>query len=389
MLYALTSESEYQAAMNRLEFLTCHEPEKLDEIIALGNAAYDYENSNGHSPQPPSAAGFHPLLDKWLSERGFTNSHELAGKKSITALFKNTKVCGVYFLHFANDEYYVGLAKNVARRYLQHRKTHSDIVKISFKPVSSAQLKIVESADIEFFKNRVRLRNIDEMEDLIMERKFDKLISPDFAEAFLNNMDYNDLSGEKYHNEPLQSKYKYRRSHQALSQCSFYNDLLTISRIYLQHCVPAPQKTEYAFWSISCFDIKKNSPILRLNIYLQEVFTVYYLGIQNGEAELEFVFHLARSPLLEDDGSNSAKVIIRRQCPSAEFSKEFYPTGSKDQMRLSILGYDTPNLFTQPSFIKATRLHNLRLMRKGTSMNKVSHCMDLAEQMLVSYDNSL
>lgn len=387
MLCNINNESEYRSAMKRLEFLTCHEPDKLDEIVALGNAADYYENSNGHFPNRPlSSAEFYPLLNKWLLERGFTNSHDLAGKKSITALFKDTVACGIYFLHFANNEYYIGLARNVARRYLQHRKTHSDIVKISFKPLESAQLKIAESADIEFFKNKVRLRNIDEMEDLIVERNFDKLVSPDFIEVFLHSLDYNDLSGEKYYNEQLQSKYKYRQSFQALFQCAFYADLLTISRIYLQKCVPAPQKTEYASWSVSCFGIKKNSPILRLNIYLQEVFTVYYLGIQNGEAALEFVFHLAKSSLLKDDGSNSAKVIIRRQCPSAEFSKDFYPTGGKDQMRLSVLDYDAPKLFTQPSFIKATRLHNLRLVRKGTSMNKVSHCMDLAEQMLIPYD---
>jgi len=47
------NEAEYQAAMQRLEYLMDHEPTKLTEIIELGNIVNTYENENGHAPVPP------------------------------------------------------------------------------------------------------------------------------------------------------------------------------------------------------------------------------------------------------------------------------------------------------------------------------------------------
>lgn len=329
------------------------------------------------------------MLENWLQERAFHILHEVAGRKSITSLFAGLDTCGIYFLHFSNNEYYVGLAKNVTRRYLQHRKTHLDIIRISFKPVAAESLKQAESSDIDFFKSRVRLRNIDEMEDLIMERDFDKLVPTDFANHFLNDFEYNELTGIKYQNDELQTNYKYRRNFQLLSSQRFYSELLTACQAYVQFCVPAPLQTEYAFWSVTCFEAKPDSLLIRLNIYQQEVFTVYSMPSDASEAALEYVFHLAKSPLVTSDTSKTGRELIHQSCRSVEFSPRFYRTGGKDQMRLSVLDYDLLSLFQQPSFIKATRLHNLRLMRKGTNMNSVAHCMGLAKAMLTPFMSSL
>jgi antitoxin component HigA of HigAB toxin-antitoxin module len=51
----LRTEAEYQTAMQRLEYLVDHEPEKLDEITALGNVVNAYENDNGHRPLHPDS----------------------------------------------------------------------------------------------------------------------------------------------------------------------------------------------------------------------------------------------------------------------------------------------------------------------------------------------
>ena len=207
------------------------------------------------------------MLSHWLAERGLTISYHVKGIRSIAPLIDASAACGIYFLHFANNEYYVGLAKNVVKRYVQHRQTHSDICRISFKSVAVEKLKEVESADIEFFKTRVRLRNIDEMEDLIMERDFDKLVVADFAEHFLHDLSYNALSDDKYRNDELQSNYKYRQNFLRLQQQGFYSELLAVCRSYVRECLPAPIRTEYAFWSVTCFPVKPDSVLIRLNIY--------------------------------------------------------------------------------------------------------------------------
>jgi len=51
----IRTEAEYQTALQRLEYLVDHEPEKLDEITALGNVVNAYENDNGHRPLHPDS----------------------------------------------------------------------------------------------------------------------------------------------------------------------------------------------------------------------------------------------------------------------------------------------------------------------------------------------
>lgn len=49
------NELEYQAAMQRLEYLTDHEPHNLTEIIKLGNVVDAYESDHGHTPVHPDS----------------------------------------------------------------------------------------------------------------------------------------------------------------------------------------------------------------------------------------------------------------------------------------------------------------------------------------------
>ena len=51
----IKNETDYQAAMQRLEYLVDHEPENLAEITALGHMVNAYENDNGHRPVHPDS----------------------------------------------------------------------------------------------------------------------------------------------------------------------------------------------------------------------------------------------------------------------------------------------------------------------------------------------
>ncbi|WP_375434935.1 helix-turn-helix domain-containing protein [uncultured Hymenobacter sp.] len=51
----INNESEYQAAMQRLDYLVENDPNNLAEIVALGNEVNDYENDNGHAPVHPDS----------------------------------------------------------------------------------------------------------------------------------------------------------------------------------------------------------------------------------------------------------------------------------------------------------------------------------------------
>jgi hypothetical protein len=55
-------------------------------------------------------------------------------------LLQARRRCGIYVLRFSNEEFYVGEAVDVTRRYAQHRKTHADIEQIAFKQVPRGKL---------------------------------------------------------------------------------------------------------------------------------------------------------------------------------------------------------------------------------------------------------
>lgn len=325
------------------------------------------------------------MLSNWLLERGFMQHHNVSGLASINALFKNTDVCGIYILHFRNNEFYVGLAKNVVRRYSQHRRNHVDIERISFKPTTDKLLKAVEANDIDFFKSRLRLRNIDGMEDLIIERNVDNIINTEKAQLFVTDLDFNDFTGEKYVNDILHSNYLYQKSFKQLAQASFYTKLFTAVRRYILTCIPMPVKTEYKFWSITCFPLKVSNrchTVLRLNIYQQEVFTVYHEVTHEQESILIYRFHLAKSPFQKLANNKTGIDRVEKLFYSAVFNDNYYRTGGKDQMRLKVSSHDIQRLLYIPEVIQAARLHNLRLMRKGVNINRASHCMALSEQLL-------
>ena len=66
-------------------------------------------------------------INDLLIKRDFIIFHNVAGYKSIIYFINHAAAGGIYILHFTNNEHYVELAKNVAKRYLQHRKKHVDI----------------------------------------------------------------------------------------------------------------------------------------------------------------------------------------------------------------------------------------------------------------------
>ena len=82
------------------------------------------------------------------------NAHEfqrlrfIQGMTSISGLSAKSGRSGTYTLVFANQEIYVGQAKDVTRRYVQHCKNHTDIAYIAFKPTAIKRLNEIERSVI-------------------------------------------------------------------------------------------------------------------------------------------------------------------------------------------------------------------------------------------------
>lgn len=99
-------------------------------------------------------------IDQIIRDLGFNRTYSVRDDPSVAAHFP-VRRCGIYILHFENNQYYVGQAVNVVRRYSQHRRDteHSDIVRISFRSVRKRNLTTVERETIAYLDKKVHLRN--------------------------------------------------------------------------------------------------------------------------------------------------------------------------------------------------------------------------------------
>lgn len=101
-------------------------------------------------------------LQSFLKEQHqFPKFRQVNGRASITNLFPKTNRCGIYVLHFDNDEVYAGQATDVTRRFVQHAKTHGDITHIAFKRTARSKLNEIERSVIWNLESQgFPLRNI-------------------------------------------------------------------------------------------------------------------------------------------------------------------------------------------------------------------------------------
>lgn len=135
---------------------------------------------------------------KVLEEMGFAPPQYVQGRASIADLFKPHERCGIYVLHFANGEFYTGQTIDVTRRYIAHRNSHDDIVKLSFKAIEKSQLDDEERAAIwQLEQSGWLLRNITFTSIPKGESDFDMIVLPKDQERWLQDLSFVDNSGTR------------------------------------------------------------------------------------------------------------------------------------------------------------------------------------------------
>jgi len=363
-----------------------------------------------------------------LPAMGFSEASYVTGRASIADLFKPDKRCGVYVLYFTDGHFYVGQALDVTRRYVQHRKTHTDIEKIAFKRVSRSKLDEEERNLIwRLEQNDWPLRNI-RLTSSVPEgdTDFDLIMPPEDQVHWLEDLSYVDLEGERVVNPVLRSKYN-TRYHQHFKNLPYADQVIDVLRYYVHSGIPAIRRGEIAFWACSCLPAR--DVYLRININWQEVVSVW-----KADDKVHFSFHLALSPLdphkalnllfeaypkislttdaVFDDKEALDQSIISliQENPDVEINPkhtdelertimplfEAYPTlaiedhryepGGQDQIRLIVSTADEALRLLQSAQVRqAIRLLNLRLMQRGPSNWGQNHCLDLADAILTEH----
>jgi hypothetical protein len=313
-----------------------------------------------------------------LTRAGFADPFQVEGRSSIADLHKPGKRCGIYVFTFTNGDWYAGQAKDVTRRFVQHIKNHSDIATIRFRQVATNQLDHIEQDTIHSLEiSGCKMRNIVFTCDVAGERDLDLLMSLSDQDEWLKGGDCKTKGSIRLNDQALHTRH--RAKYHKWEQIPQTPDILNALHLYIQACIPAPQLTEAVFWSLTCLpgNKKPDSGVLnRINIYLQEVLSVYQ---NKSDPEIEYNFHLARSPLRKAFGPGLIR--FRLQFPWTHISGHKYKPGGNDQISLTCYGHKAfVNLIQQTSVLSGIRLLNLRLMRKGANIWSRYHCLDLADK---------
>ena len=303
---------------------------------------------------------------------GFSQPHRVQGRASIADLFKPGKRCGLYVLHFANGEIYAGQALDVTRRYVQHRKAHTDIERISYRQVPKNRLNGEERNLIwSLEQSGQRLRNITFTSIPKGESDFDLVMSLEEQNRWVQDPSYIDFDGSRIVDPELQRKYS--RKYKSFSHFSRSSEVIDFLRSYVRAGIPAFLRSEVSFWCVSCMPVRH--VYTRINIYWQEVLTVSV-----AEDELWVSLHMADSPftLLSDE----ALALLFERHPTLEITDHKYKPGGSDQVNLVLSLAGAQTFISDPEVLSAIRLFNLRLMKKGPCNFARYHCMDLADRLV-------
>jgi hypothetical protein len=333
---------------------------------------------------PEWTAMFRPYIEarqltsvaSMLKRLGFRNPVDAPATGSIAPEFRSkSRRCGVYVLHFANGDYYVGQTIDITRRFPQHRARHGDISKVSFCPLGRRSLDLNEAQLIRLLETAgFSLRNIDMTNILPTEPgDFDDLMDAQQQQQWLTTLSFVDLEGPRP--QPTKNDQLYSERFEDLMCLEWANDLLDIVRIYIHNGIPAILRGEAQYWQASVLP-GSYTVLVRININWQEVF--FATINEHGPC---FYMIVSKRELQRAFGDDLAGLTYRY--PDLEWEDSFYRSGGSDQVSLLIEGIDAVRLvLADPDVLPAIRVFNMRLMKRGKCPWARSHNFKLMNAIL-------
>lgn len=320
-------------------------------------------------------------IDTALTELGFKTCR-IDSPNSIPALLPPKRPWGIYVLHFANDRYYVGQSVNVYRRYQEHCRNYANIVAFSFKPTKKDKIEldgweynVIQDLEQQGFP----LLNIVHASISYRSSDFDIVMPLEEQQRWVNDLSYIDAGGERLINPVLRSKHADRHELQTQQAQPYAEQILPVLRRYIQLGIPRAGQTEASLWNCSYLPASPARNVYaRLNINWQAVFSAY-----KGSASPFFDFWLARSPFVELSRSEGKR--FSQAFHGLEIGDEQYNMlpGGDNQVYMLIRDPELALRFIEhPTVLRAIRIFNLNLMKKGQSPFNRYHSYSLIDTVL-------
>lgn len=312
-------------------------------------------------------------MDSEFKNLGFEKYLFVKSVRNIAKHFSLNDRCGIYILHHDNGQFYVGLAIDVVNRFTQHSLVKQDISHISFKEVPKDQLIETEKQTIyQLEALKKPLRNISIVSIITGNTKLDSIIDKEEQAKWLNNeLGIESLTTPRFEYPVLREKYTQKFNQ--LTKFPSYEEIKEILNAYVILTIPFPRRTEYFFWSLTCLPNQKQ--YARLNIFWQETLVLTPFEYDNGTIGIDVLIALSKSKLSDKWTEEN----LKEKFHSIQFSDFTHFTGGQDQQFISIESQDFIEFLSSDGICEAIQEFNLRLMRKGGSVNKKTHCFDLAD----------
>ena len=315
---------------------------------------------------------------------GFAQIEPVATLRSVAHLFGTSKSrCGIYLLEFSKQRFYLGQAVDAVRRFGQHRKNYDEIIGFSFIPVKPLQLAEVERKLIrEAERLGLILLNTVHATNVVGDTDLDMVVSPEEQVKWLAGAaQFNKEDNAPSITLPVAQQERFAeqyRKYQTVPLSKYTSQLLNS---YLINCVPAPKRTEYSFWIVSCYPSTNRSTWPRLVCVSAGVMELLVMGYQKDNPKEFWGFFTVASDVLsktfKDDNA------IKAAFPEVELVRRDYRDAGQHQLSLHAHDLETMQALLKHSAVQAAAAAlALRVMRKRATIYSRFHCKQLCDATL-------
>ncbi len=312
---------------------------------------------------------------------GFPQAEPVSTLRSVAHLFGSSKSrCGIYLLEFPGERFYIGQAVDVARRFVQHRKNYDDISGFSFIPIQRGFLDQVERDLIQkaellglVILNTVHASNV------IGETDLDLVLSQEEqAEWLLSPVCFNASDSASPISLPGAQLERFSKQFRQFKKTPLYIPASELLTTYVHHCIPAPKRTEYSFWVVSCLPTTNRNTWPRLLCVSAGVMELLVVGFHKDDPSALWGFVTVSSDVLSDTFKTDKS--LTDFFPSVEIIRRQYRDAGQHQVTLWAGDEQSfAAIFRHGSIQQAAASLTLRVMRKRATIYSKFHCKHAAD----------
>jgi len=295
---------------------------------------------------------------------------------SIANFFKSSESrCGIYLFSLPDDLFYIGQSLDVVKRFVQHKKNHPIIHSFSFLPTYRCDLDKVEQEKIsEAQKKGILLANKEYVQDIIGETDFDLLVSKYEQDAWLDQKNYDNKDSIRI--DDILHRKRFIPEFNRFLNNPMHEEVIHLFKKYVSRCVPYPKRTEFSFWSVSCCPTTNQNTFPRLVCVNMNMMETFVIGYEKENINDFWAFiNVSKSEF-----EKCRKKIVNRFNPDIFLNRRNYKCAAGDSLTIHASLNTMDHLLEKKEILEASRILNLRLMRKGaTVLYSRYHCFQLAD----------